>query len=65
MLTKQNKIDVGISVLCALASPGQTLTYQAIAEVCDCHRNRIMDIEKKALAKLRRRINIYDHLEQL
>jgi len=46
-------IDIGLSVLCCVAKPGETLTDRDIAEVCGCARNSIYQIEKKALNKLR------------
>ena len=50
---RKQSIDLGLSVLCATAKTGQTLSTRAIAEVCDCHRNVIFYAEKSALKKLR------------
>ncbi|CAA0111563.1 Uncharacterised protein [BD1-7 clade bacterium] len=55
-MAKKIDIDLGLSVLCALADEGETLTLDAIAEVCNCRRNAIWMAERKALAKLRQRL---------
>jgi len=44
-------IDVGLAVLCATASADETLTSKDIADVCECSRNAIWKIEKRALRK--------------
>lgn len=49
----KKNIDIGLSVLCCVAQPGETLSDRDIAEVCDCARNSIYRIEKIALEKLR------------
>lgn len=46
-------IDLGLSVLCALAKPGQTLSLRDIAEVCDCSKQVIHCMEKAAMEKIR------------
>lgn len=50
---QKNSIDVGLSVLCAVAGTHETMTRADIAEVCGCSRTRIHQIELRALAKLR------------
>lgn len=56
-------IDIGLSVLCATAKPGQTLSYVAIAEVCGCNQGYIQQVQMNALRKLKNRIRLLDHLE--
>lgn len=46
-------IDLGLSVLCAMSIPGDSLTQSEIAHVCDCSRDAIYKIEKRALKKAR------------
>jgi len=50
---KNYSIDLGLAVLSAVAQPGDRLTAQEIAEVCECSHVRIGQIERGALAKLR------------
>lgn len=47
-------IDIGLDVLCIVSKPGETLSDRDIAEVCECSRNYIYELEKKALRKLRK-----------
>jgi len=49
-------IDLGLSVLCAVAEKGDTLSSNQIAEVCDCSVQVICNITNKALKKLRKKI---------
>lgn len=56
-------LDPGLSVLCTLASPGQTLTLEDIAYVCGSSRQHISRIEQSGLKKLRSRLKLSDHLE--
>ncbi len=63
MAKQQNNIDLGLAVLCILAEEGQTLTNQAIAEVCDCSSTRIDQIVQRAKKKVKAQINLYDHVE--
>jgi len=48
-------IDIGLSVLCAVQRPGETLTHKDIADVCLCNHNSIHQLEQRALKKLRER----------
>ncbi len=45
-------IDLGLSVLCAVAEKNAELSYADIAEVCDCSSFAISGIGRKALDKL-------------
>jgi len=60
--TAQN-IDLGLSVICAVASPGQTLTSREIAEFCDCSVGNIKYIQAKALKKLRENKTLQAYFE--
>jgi len=53
MPAKNINIDIGLAVLCVLQQPGDTLTHQDIADVCECNLNSIHQIEQRALKKLR------------
>jgi len=46
-------IDLGLAAARAL-NPGKQMTCDEIAAYCSCSRNRIHQIERKALAKVRR-----------
>ncbi len=59
------KIDLGLSVLCAIKQPGESLTCKDIADVCDCTPQAISNIEVRALAKLRKKNHcIRDYLNE-
>jgi len=60
---KKTNIDLGLAVLCVHASPGQTMSPQDIAEVCECTSKVINQIQYDALRKVRKLINFSDHLE--
>jgi len=60
--TAQN-IDLGLSVICAVASPGQTLTSREIAEFLDCSVGNIKYIQAKALKKLRENKTLQAYFE--
>ena len=47
-------IDIGLAALTDNAGREQTLSSKDIAEVCNCTRSYIYELEKKALAKLRK-----------
>ena len=44
-------IDLGLTALVEHAKRGQTMTIKDIAEVCECSRRMITDLEASALAK--------------
>ena len=46
-------IDLGLAVLRALAKPGSQFSHEEIAVWCDCTAQTILNIEGKALAKLK------------
>jgi len=50
-------IDLGIAIAHAL-NPGKQLTCDQIAAYADCSRKRIHQIERKALAKVRRLLRV-------
>ncbi|MCB1733672.1 MAG: hypothetical protein H6981_01380 [Gammaproteobacteria bacterium] len=50
---KHRDIDLGLSVLCAVARPGQTLSCRDIADVCGCSHQAIYYMEKHAREKIR------------
>lgn len=49
----KSSIELGLSVVCAVAQPGQTLGYIDLAEICDCTKGAIWNIENRALKKIR------------
>jgi DNA-directed RNA polymerase sigma subunit (sigma70/sigma32) len=51
------RIDLGISIAHAL-NPGKQLSCGEIAAYADCSRTRIAEIERKALAKVRRLLRL-------
>lgn len=51
--TNNINIDIGLSVLVAIAQRGETLTTYEIAEICECSQTSISQILRKALRKLR------------
>ena len=53
---KNDTIDVGLAILAITNPRGQRLTCQEIAEVCDCSRSLIWQIERRAMNKLRARL---------
>lgn len=48
------EVDLGLSVLCAIRQPGETFTFEVIAEACGVSKERIHQIEVGALDKLAR-----------
>lgn len=56
----KNDIDVGLAVLCSLMRPGESLSDRDIAYVCNCSRNAIYIIEKRALRKMRVKLNRFE-----
>jgi transcriptional regulator len=57
-------IDLGLAVLSTLRTPSQVFTQEQIADICECHRGRISQIEKKALLKIRHRLR-WGHLKNI
>lgn len=53
---KNDTIDAGLAILAIINPRGQRLTCQEIAEVCDCSRSLIWQIERQAIKKLRARL---------
>ncbi|MBL1321539.1 MAG: hypothetical protein COA63_010840 [Methylophaga sp.] len=62
----QISIDIGLAVLCCVSDRGQTLSLRAIADVCDCSKTYIDNLEKSALKNLQLAIQsklyLYDYL---
>lgn len=56
----KNDIDVGLAVLCSLMKTGDNLSDRDIAYVCNCSRNAIYIIEKRALRKLRVKLSGFE-----
>ena len=61
-MDSNTRIDLCMSVLCACAPEGKTLTLDAIADICECSQQKISHIEQCALKKLQSRIRFYDHI---
>jgi hypothetical protein len=51
---KTKRIDLGLDLLAARMSYGQTCTYQEIAAWCGCTDGFIYQVEKRALRKVRK-----------
>lgn len=49
----KKEIDLHLSILCVVAEPGQTLSRDVIADICECSKESIKQIELRALKKLR------------
>jgi transcriptional regulator with XRE-family HTH domain len=49
-------LDLGLEVLAALRSEGESFTEADIAEVCGCSQAYISQIAQKAIRKLRHRL---------
>jgi len=47
-------IDIGLAVASAVSPPGTQWSAQELAEVCGCSRKRIHQLERRAIAKLRK-----------
>lgn len=58
---KNNDIDVGLSVLCAVTPPGYTWTHKEIAEFCGCSWQYIFQLEKSAIEKLQRNQSLHGY----
>ena len=56
----KESILLGLTVLTTLMRRGDELTYRDIADVCDCSPQAIIGIEKRALAKVRARMEALD-----
>lgn len=61
--TKNINIDLGLSALCDNADYGQTLPLQDIADVCQCSRAYVADLQKNAIKKLKRKRFLKEFLE--
>ncbi|MFS1703782.1 hypothetical protein [Alteromonas sp. AMM-1] len=64
----KSEIDIGLDILCILATDGQTLSAPDIADVCGCSTQRIYEIQQSALNKARRianRLNLIDYYNDL
>ena len=51
-----NGIDLGLAVLGCLRKPGEVLSQEDIAAWCGCSRSMIHHIERRAIAKVKRRL---------
>lgn len=56
-LKKTKQIDLSLAVLDIVREPGKPLTAKIIADICGCSHTAIHDIEKKAIKKLKSRID--------
>jgi DNA-directed RNA polymerase sigma subunit (sigma70/sigma32) len=55
----KRSVDIGLAVLSAIRKPHETFSCEQIAGVCGCSKQFINQIERRALAKLRRRLSAY------
>ena len=46
-------IAIGLAVLSVVNTGGQPLSLRDIADICECHPQAILDIERRAIRKLR------------
>jgi hypothetical protein len=53
---KTERVDLGLAILQAVAIPGVCYTQEEIAAFAGCNRGNIYLIEKRALRKLRNRL---------
>ena len=51
---RKHSIDVGLAVMAACMKPGDAPSLSDIAEVCETTPQRIQQIEKQALLRVRR-----------
>jgi hypothetical protein len=51
-----SKIDQPLDALTKITPPGTSLTRDAIAEFCGCHRELIRNVELRAIRKLRSKL---------
>ena len=54
--SKDDSIDLGLAILGSLRRSGEVLTHEDIAAWCGCSRTYIQAIERRALAKVRRKL---------
>ncbi len=60
---KPHIIDLPLEVLCCVTPEKRTMTVDDMADVCECSRDIIFGIERRALAKLRKlNLNALDYL---
>lgn len=53
---QSQRVDLGLILLSMVQKPGEALTAADIAAWCDCTRENILRIERRALKKLRAKI---------
>ncbi|MHA1523227.1 MAG: hypothetical protein ACTSY1_02330 [Alphaproteobacteria bacterium] len=64
-MNRNTSIDIGLAALTDNARHGQTLSAEHIADVCNCTKNYIYELEKKGIAKLRKnKVLMAYHSEQ-
>lgn len=51
---KRDRIDLGLALLAARAKRGEQFSVDEMAAWCDCNPNTILNIQAKAMAKVRR-----------
>ena len=61
---KTARVDLGLALLSVLRRSGEALTAHDIAAWCDCSPQTISRIERRALAKVRRRLEEMSAWEQ-
>jgi hypothetical protein len=59
------RVDLGLAIAAWHAAPGVPMSRSILAEFCGCTDCAIMDIERKALRKLRRRLGGDEALREL
>ena len=60
---KKQSVELGLSVLCVLAKPGETMQQIDIAEICECSKSLIQHIEQSAFKKIRAAMKPDDYLD--
>lgn len=56
----KSSIDLGLAVNSVLMRPGDRITQEDLADICECSQAAIYLIEKRALRKLRLRLKRED-----
>jgi hypothetical protein len=55
-LSKNADIDLGLAVSGATLEPGETRSHEDLAAFCGCSKTNIQHIERRALRKLRNKL---------
>jgi hypothetical protein len=59
-MTTKLELDLGLELLCLARKPGEYFTHEDISVWCGCSPQRIMQIEARALTKLRKALEQFE-----